>query len=69
MLSLPQPSLSYDRVNEAQARAAIEANDKQIQRKTADVEIVRRRLILQSPNGDLWSVVVSNSGVLSASAI
>jgi len=69
MLNLPRPSPQYDVVNEGQARATLERNDKELMRKTQDVEIVRRHLILQSPNGNLWSVVVSNAGVLSATAV
>ncbi len=69
MLNLPRPSPQYDVVNEGQARATLERNDKELMRKTQDVEIVRRRLILQSPNGNLWSVAVSNAGVLSATAV
>jgi len=68
MLNLPRPSPQYDVINEGQARATLERNDKELMRKTQDVEIVRRRLILQSPNGALWSVTVSNAGVLSATA-
>ena len=44
-------------------------DDKELMRRTQDVEILKRRLILQSPNGDLWSVTVSNSGILSATAL
>jgi hypothetical protein len=52
-----------------QATAILGRNDKELMCKTQDVEIVRRRLILQSPNGTLWSVTVSNTGVLSATAV
>ena len=69
MLNLPRPSPEYDVINEGQARATLERNDKELMRKTQDVEIIRRRLILQSPNGNLWSVTVSNAGVLSATAL
>jgi hypothetical protein len=68
-LNLPRPGNSYDQANEADTRRQISESDTQNMKKSADVSIVRRRLILQSPNGSLWSVVVSNAGALSATAI
>lgn len=69
MLNLPRPAPQYSAADEGQTRAILERNDKELMRKTQDVEIVRRMLVLQSPNGDLWSVMVSNTGTLSAIAL
>ena len=68
-LSLPQPSAQYDQNNEAQARSEMMRADDQNMKKTQDVDISKRRLILQSPDGNLWSVTVGNTGTLSAVAL
>ena len=68
-LNLPRPASQYSAADEGHARAILERNDKELMRKTQDVQILKRRLILQSPNGDLWSVTVSNTGTLSATAL
>lgn len=68
-MNLPRPSDKYDATNEAQTRGTLETADGQNMKKTADVAIIRRRLILQSPNGSLFSIVVSNAGALSATAL
>lgn len=68
-MNLPRPGNSYDQANEADTRRQLSDADGQNMKKVADVSIIRRRLILQSPNGDLWSVVVSNAGALSAVAL
>lgn len=68
-MNLPRPGNAYDQANEADARRQIGDADKQNMKKSADVEIVRRRLILQSPNGNLWSVTVGNTGTLSTVAL
>ena len=39
-------------------------------KRRRDVEVVApARLVLQSPNGTLWKIVVSDAGVVSATAI
>ena len=68
-MNLPRPGNGYDQANEADTRRQISDADKQNMKKTADVEIVRRRLILQSPSGDLWSVTVGDTGTLSTVAL
>lgn len=69
MLNLPRPSPQYDATNEAQARATLERNDKELMRKAADVVFVNRRCIIPSPNGNLWEIKVSNAGVVSATPL
>lgn len=68
-LTLPKPSPQYDAGNEAQTRSAMESNDGELMRKRQDVDITNRRLILQSPDGTLWSVTVDNAGTISAASI
>lgn len=69
MLTLPSPSPQYSPENEAQARAALQRNDKDLMRKSQDVNLYGRRLIIPSPNGSLWEIKVSNEGAISAVAL
>ena len=68
-LGLPRPGAQYSQGDEANARGLIEAADAQNMKIRQDVNISKRRLILQSPDGNLWSVEVSNAGALSTVAI
>lgn len=68
-MNLPRPPEKYDASNESSARGLIEAADAQNMKKTQDVQIVRRRLILQSPSGALWSITVGDTGTISAVAL
>lgn len=68
-MSLPRPSPQYDENNEAITRAQIDAMDAQNMKKTQDVILRNRRLVLPSPNGSLWEIKVSNAGVVSTVAL
>jgi len=74
-MNLPKPGPSYDAQNEAAARAAMEREDANNQKRLADVElngdsaISGRRLILKSPNGTRYRVLVSDAGALSTVAL
>jgi hypothetical protein len=69
-LTIPKPATQYDANNEAQARTALAAADAANQKNTQDVNIgLKRRLILTSPNGAQWSITVSNTGTISATAL
>lgn len=68
-MNLPRPGQQYDPNNEANARGLIEAADGQNMKKTQDVDISKRRLILQSPDGTLFSVTVADDGTLSTTAL
>lgn len=68
-MNLPRPGAQYDAGNESNTRGILELADGQNMKLRQDVNISKRRLILQSPNGNLWSVVVSNAGALSATAL
>jgi hypothetical protein len=54
---------------EAQRNFLLENADRQNRKINADVEIASSKLILTSPNGSRFSVVVSNAGALSATAL
>lgn len=66
-MNLPQPSEKYDRTNEAETRTQLDQRFAKTQMKTGDHE--PDRLILVSPNGSRWQIVVSNAGVVSATAL
>lgn len=68
-MNLPRPGQQFNQADEANARGILEQADAQNMKIRQDVNISKRRLILQSPNGDLWSVVVSNAGALSTVAL
>jgi hypothetical protein len=74
-MKLPSPVQQYDVTAEANFRRILESTDAQNYKKNQDVEIGSRkitppnRLILCSPNGSRYEILVSNIGVLSASAL
>ena len=68
-MKVPTPPQTYTPVMEAQRNFLIESADRQNRKINADVEISSSRLILTSPNGSRFSVVVSNAGALSATAL
>ena len=68
-LNVPHPPQTYTPVMEAQRNFLLENADRLNRKTNADVEISSSKLILTSPNGTRYSVVVSNLGVLSATAL
>jgi hypothetical protein len=68
-MKVPTPPQTYTPVAEAQRNFLLESADRQNRKNNADVEIASSRLILTSPNGSRFSVVVSNAGALSATAL
>lgn len=68
-MKVPTPPQTYTPVAEAQRNFLLENADRQNRKINADVEISSSRLILTSPNGTRYSVVVSNAGALSATAV
>jgi len=74
-LKLPTPTASYDVRDQANARRIAESEDVNNYKKNQDVEIGSRkisppnRLIISSPNGTRYEILVSNTGTLSASAL
>jgi len=68
-MKVPTPPQTYTPAAEAQRNFLIESADRQNRKINADVEIASSKLILTSPNGSRFSVVVSNAGALSATAL
>jgi len=69
-MKLPIPPNSYDPSFEAQRNAFIEQADQQSFKRQADVEIaLPQRLVLRSPNGNRWSISVTNAGAITATAL
>lgn len=68
-MNLPAPPLGYSQVNEAALRRALEQEDRRNRKVGVDVEIGGERLVLKSPDGNRFSVTVSNAGILSATAL
>lgn len=69
-MRLPIPSDRYDPSLEAQRNLTLEQADLQSLKRQADVEVVTpQRLILRAPNGTRYKLVVSNTGVLTATTL
>ncbi len=67
-MKLPNSTAQYDQLDQNMMRNIIERDDLQNFKRNQDVE-VRTRLILASPNGTRYQIVVSNIGVLTATAL
>lgn len=68
-MNLPAPTPDYSPSNEAATRRQLEQEDRRNRKTGTDVEISDNRLVLKSPNGNRWSIVVSNAGAISATAL
>jgi len=69
-LRLARPSDDYDRLHQAEANLTLELADRGNFKRFEDVDLANEeRLILVSANGTRYSVVVSDAGVLSTTAI
>jgi hypothetical protein len=68
-MKLPRPAPAYDVRDQAEHRAATERAINSAHARGEDVEVSPGRLIIKSPNGNRWSVTVSNAGVVAAAAI
>jgi hypothetical protein len=68
-MTLPRPGSQYSQVQEAERNRALMTADAENHKRNSDVYIVGgTRLILVSPNGTKYSVVVANDGTLSTEA-
>lgn len=66
---LARAALTYDHTDQDRMRLALERNDKLVRKQGQDVVIAgTERLLLYSPDGSAWQLVVSDAGVLSAVA-
>jgi hypothetical protein len=67
-LVIPQPSPQYDRTVATRTKQLIEAEDVRNRKRGADVELGAERLILRSPDGTRYQVVIQNGGFVSGGA-
>lgn len=67
-MNLPKAAPQYDAANETQMRSAIEREDARNLKKGGNILLGKGALVLTAPNGSLWEVTVSNSGLLSATS-
>lgn len=68
-MKLPRPAPAYDIRDQAEHRSATERAIDATHKRGEDVEVSPGRLIIKSPDGNRWSVTVSNAGVVAAAAI
>ena len=69
-MSLTRASATYSLEDQDRLRTALDKLDAANRKTGQNVEIAgAEKLILSSPNGSRWSVVVSNAGALSAVAL
>lgn len=64
-MKLSRPSPTYDPRGMADMAAQIERADMMNYKRDRDLEIGQNRVILTSPNGSRYAIVVDNAGVLS----
>lgn len=69
-MSLPRSPGTYSKEDQDRLRKTLDGRDAENRKRGRDVEVAgTERLILSSPNGTRFDVVVSNAGVLSAVAL
>jgi hypothetical protein len=69
-MSLPRAPGAYSTDDQDRFRKTLDQRDTENRKKQQDVEVAgTERLILSSPNGSRFNVVVSNAGALSAVAL
>ena len=68
-MRLPDAPSNYAPVYESEKNNILEKSDQQNFKRLSDVEIGSARLIIESPNGTRYKIVVDNSGNLSASSV
>lgn len=74
-MKLPTPTTDYDFRDQSNLRRIVESEDRNNYKRNQDVEIGSRkisppnRLIISSPNGTRYEILVSNTGTLSTSAL
>jgi len=69
-MKLPSPPPQYSPTYEGEKNRILEQTDIHNVKRLADIEVVApQRLILRSPDGTQWKLVVSNTGTLSATSL
>lgn len=68
-MRLPTPQPRYDMRTEAARDRQLEQADAENHKRGRDVEVGRARVVLTSPNGTRYALVVSDAGALSTVAV
>lgn len=68
-MRLPDQPNNYDQFVERQRSLALEQADYLNRKKNQDIEVGDERIILKSPNGTRFKLVVNDLGVVTASAV
>lgn len=68
-MKLPFPSIVYDQIREVERNRQIERADQENLKSGRDLELAGARLILASPDGTRYALVVANDGTLSTETI
>ena len=66
---MPDQPNNYDQLVERQRSLALEQADYLNRKKNQDIEVGDERIILKSPNGTRFKLVVNDLGVVTASAV
>jgi hypothetical protein len=68
-MQLSRPGRNFDPQDEARVRAAIERADAENLKRGRDIEVGGGRLILTSPDGTRFRLIVGNDGSLGTEAL
>jgi len=68
-MRLPDQPNTYDQFIERQRSLALEQADSLNRKKNQDIEVGGERIILQSPSGTRFKLVVNDLGVVTASPV
>ena len=68
-MRLPDQPKTYDQFVERQRSLSLEQADSLNRKKNQDIEVGGERIILQSPSGTRFKLVVNDLGVVTASPV
>jgi hypothetical protein len=68
-MRLPDQPKTYDQFVERQRSLSLEQADSLNRKKNQDIEVGDERIILQSPSGTRFKLVVNDLGVVTASPV
>jgi len=68
-MKLPIPAPRYEMGRESERNRALEQADQQNHKRGRDIEVNPGRLIVTSPDGTRWKIVVDDLGTVTAEAI
>jgi hypothetical protein len=68
-LKIPSPSVNWSPAYQVRVNQSVEINDLTNRKIGSDIELFAEKLILRSPNKARWEITISNTGVVSATAL